>query len=100
MSVISVLSSKKGMTTIFSSPSSSPATALIFDLKSMRLLAYTYPSTVTITFGLTCPKRSNTPCAPKSGEQDVQVAPIAAAPAIIAIASGMFGRNPATRSPG
>ena len=45
------------------------------------------------------PKRSSTPLAPKSGEQDDQTAPTLAAASIAMTVSGMFGRKPATRSP-
>ena len=45
------------------------------------------------------PKRSSTPCSPKSGEQDDQTAPSEAAASMPATASGMFGIIAATRSP-
>ena len=46
------------------------------------------------------PKRSSTPCSPKSGEQDDQTAPIEAAASMPATVSGMFGIIAAMRSPG
>ena len=45
------------------------------------------------------PKRSSTPRAPKSGEQEDQVAPTAAAASMAMMVSGILGMNPATRSP-
>ena len=45
------------------------------------------------------PKRSSTPAAPKSGEQEEKTAPSAAVAAMTATDSGMFGRKAATRSP-
>ena len=40
-----------------------------------------YPFATIITEGLTCPNRSTTPCDPKSGEHEVQTAPVAVAAA-------------------
>ena len=51
------------------------------------------------TFGAICPKRSNTPCTPKSGEHADHTAPRLVAASMAIIASGMLGRKPATRSP-
>ncbi len=45
------------------------------------------------------PKRSSTPCTPKSGEHDDHTAPRLVAPSIATIVSGMLGRYAATRSP-
>ncbi len=40
------------------------------------------------SFGSIWPKRSSTPCSPKSGEQDDQITPIEAAASISAMALG------------
>jgi hypothetical protein len=54
---------------------------------------------VNSTVGRICANRSMTLCAPKSGEQDDQMAPRLAVASSPMSASGMFGRNAATRSP-
>ena len=51
------------------------------------------------TTGSIWPKRSSTPCSPKSGEQDDQTAPIEAAASMAATVSGMLGIIAAMRSP-
>src|SRR5882724_6134911 len=61
---------------------------------------YQYPSHAIKTFGWVWPKRSRTPCTPKSGEALVNVAPRVAVASIVTIVSGMFGIYAATRSPG
>ena len=48
---------------------------------------------------LNLPNRSSTPLTPKSGEHDDQIAPRLVAASIAITVSGMFGINPATRSP-
>ncbi len=60
---------------------------------------YQYPSTVKRMRGSIWPKRSSTPCTPKSGEHDDQMAPRDVAPSIAMIVSGMLGMYAATRSP-
>ena len=49
--------------------------------------------------GSICLNRSNTPLIPKSGEQELQIAPIETVASIAMIVSGIFGRKPTTRSP-
>ena len=51
------------------------------------------------TVGSICPNRSSTPGAPKYGEAEDQIAPRLEAASIAIIVSGMFGIQPATRSP-
>ena len=55
--------------------------------------------TAWITFGWTCENLSTTPETPKSGEVELQIAPIEAVAAIASIASGQLGMYPTTRSP-
>ena len=50
-------------------------------------------------FGSICVNRSKTPLIPKSGEDELQIAPMEAAASMAMIASGILGMNPATRSP-
>lgn len=51
------------------------------------------------SFGSMWPKRSITPCSPKSGEQDDQMAPIELAANMQATVSGILGIMAEIRSP-
>ena len=53
---------------------------------------YATASTENMIFGEICWKRSRTPETPKSGDVELQIAPIDAAAAMISIASGQLGR--------
>ena len=50
-------------------------------------------------FGSICENRSRTPLIPKSGEEELQIAPMEAEASMAIIASGILGMNPETRSP-
>ena len=67
---------------------------------SIRFPAYQYPEVAMSTFGAIWPKRSCALAAPKSGEQEDQTAPRLVVASMPMTASGPFGRNAATRSPG
>ena len=53
---------------------------------------YATASTENMIFGEICWKRSRTPETPKSGDVELQIAPMDAVAAMISIASGQFGR--------
>ena len=67
--------------------------------QSNFLPPYIYESVATKTFGVIWLKRSNTPCAPKSGEQEEKIAPIEALASIVSTTSIAFGNQATTRSP-
>ena len=50
-------------------------------------------------FGLICENLSVTDLIPKSGELELHIAPIDVGASMAIIASGIFGKNPATLSP-
>ncbi len=58
-----------------------------------------YPFAAKMIFGSICENRSRTPLIPKSGEEELQIAPMEAEASMAIIASGILGMNPETRSP-